>query len=603
LYADQCRWGDAERRDVSQSGWDWLIESIDIKRVYATIENFPVNDVVCLQYSFASNTNYEEVFKEQALVEAYSPGFLLPLILGALQDDVNNQSLEPKATLQGPLFVQRICEKGALSLALGALASKCSTIRRISVSILYHLMVAVDRPQSRNSSLWPCRKQMEMLLNAVQRSLILKHCDDHNSCAAAELNVPAIPGFSAIFLAKASFVLARPNDSLSPCINRAFLRSESDAGAFQDLTRLPAFIALFCSSADTSDLSTERKFALNLVKDGFTESTSYKLLTQCHCPELVLTAIEFALVRSSFGFDDELQILFATLTKVMKGGAEQVASHLVNRLGLVSWVRAFLVDTVTFPSAQARLAFLVMIAELFKLARSPESLMSVEDFVVATTGVAQAILFIALDHSYGERSTSKVATVVDPVLRETCDILFQLSQCQNAADSNALNNDGCQTYCRSDGIHPRSAVRFISELSSHPQLIQKAVTSFCVLPIRIEKEDTSPARQMCQVLLHNCRSFHDFSTESKIVLLRRVSFFLLNVYANIEKRNGILLSLLSWRNEFIGIPKLRHEWYACLKTLTPPGRKENVDLLSSSSNEAFWPLWILQYENDQFEVH
>jgi hypothetical protein len=62
--------------------------------------------------------------------------------------------------------------------------------------------------------------------------------------------IPKLPSLSAILLAKAALILSKPGDAMYSAMNKYFLKLNQNHGAYNDMTRLPAFIALFCSSSD-----------------------------------------------------------------------------------------------------------------------------------------------------------------------------------------------------------------------------------------------------------------------------------------------------------------------------------------------------------------
>lgn len=108
------------------------------------------------------------------------------------------------------------------------------------------------------------------------------------------------------------------------------------------MTRLPAFVPLFCSSSgDSLQLKLERRFALELVRDGFVCEDNYKLLVACHCPELLLTTLDCNRERSSSQEDDEDVLIITTLIKILRVGKFKASAHLVARLGLLPWLRSF----------------------------------------------------------------------------------------------------------------------------------------------------------------------------------------------------------------------------------------------------------------------
>ena len=588
-------------------------------RVYATIENFPVNDSILPQCSIENEMSYSEqngvetVPKQRNESRRYSLGFLLPLILAALNDDATIHSpktppAQPLQTLpaerrQRPLFLQRFYEKGAIALAISALSCTCPTLRKISVAIIGNFTAALNRQEAKNSASWHYRPQIGMLLQSIQRSLVLRLCEDTTKNLTESIDeVPQLPGFSAIFLARASIILSHPADPIYAAINRAFLRSDDDAGGFQDLTRLPVFVALFCSSVDVPDqLNAERRFALNLVKDGFFEASNYKLLTQCHCPELVLTSIDFASVRSSFGFGDDLQILFGTLTKIITAGADRAASHLINRLGLLAWARAFLLKKYVFPTVHGCAAFLEMLTTLLKLARVPETGMSVEDFVAATRGMAQCVVTFALKQSQHEQRMKHSKRSVGPVGHFSCEVLFILSEAQNVLNDDTLNTSGPQIHCQSDGIQVNCAIRFVDELRPHLHYVLKAIVAFCILPIHIDIRDIASLQQCCKMLIDEHRGLQNQTIESKLAILRRLSFISQHMHSVADETNHVLQCVLLWRSDCVSCLKLRRVWYDIIKTLIKQGNDQKVDFHMCVSNPSLLPLFIMQSEDNSGE--
>ena len=614
MYVDQLRWGDAADCGRQENGWDWLIESIEISRVYATIENFPVFDTI-LPYCCAPGeavevepNEGERIEKQRDDSRRYSPGFLLPLILAALNDDAEFQSssillVQPLQTpplerMLGPLFLQRLYEKGAIALAIASLSCKCLSIRKISLAILGLFTTALNRQDARNSVSWHYRPQIGMLLNSVQRSLILRFCDanKHNAPDLVD-DVPQLPGFSSVFLARASIILSHPADPLYTSINRAFLRSEEDAGAFQDLTRLPVFVALFCSSAETPEqLSAERRFALNLVQEGFTEVGNYKMLTQCHCPELMLTSIDFALVRSSFGFDDDLQILFGTLTHMIVSGDDRLAAHIINRLGLFAWARALMVGKYSFPNIHVYVAFLKMLNALFNLGSRHENVVSRSDIVAASRGMAQCVLNIAIEQPYNGQTKNRSRTSVDLVLSHTCEILLLLSQAQRATNVDTPDKDDFQIHCQPDGIVLDAAVRFVDELRLHPHYIPKVVVAVCTLPIKFYPADISSLKHLCTILVDTHKSLQNESNASKLAIFRRLCFITQSIVSVVDVTADVLQCLILWRSQCTSCSTLRQVWYEIIKTLVPFDSDRKVDFRMCTKDNYLLPLYILQNE-------
>jgi len=117
-------------------------------------------------------------------------------------------------------------------------------------------------------------------------------------------------------------------------MNKYFLKLEKGNGAYNDMTRLPAFIPLFCSSSE-DDAERERLWALQCLRDSFLEG--YNMVASCHAPDLLLTTLGRSRLDES-----ERQLILQVLTRLLQFGDLPATHHLLNRVGLLSWLRAFL---------------------------------------------------------------------------------------------------------------------------------------------------------------------------------------------------------------------------------------------------------------------
>ena len=313
----------------------------------------------------------------------YSPGFILPLILGALEnslsksthsslhDQTKNDSLNDEkdgstATTEFVVVTRAWGRRGSLSLALGSLCSECSSLRKVAVATLVHIKKALDTEEARKLSTWRERPQLAMIVDSVQRGLAVRiamRLDLHEQ-EPSSLNIPKLPALSTVFLARAALIIVKPGDQMFRPMNRYFLRLDDGHGAFQDTNRLPAFISLFCSSAnEPGQARRERLWALQLMKDSFVEAYCYRMIESCHAPELVMSTFQSIHSRQEDDqHDSERILLIDTLASMLENGGRRAASHLIGRLGLLSWIRGQLVfsDDVmrVLPSLGSRIAFL-----------------------------------------------------------------------------------------------------------------------------------------------------------------------------------------------------------------------------------------------------
>ena len=574
----QLRWGTVGEQP-SSGNWEWLLESIDLRRVYSTIDCFPTRDTLCPELDDGGTNGFRAEPRnvpvdgiEGKEPRPYSPGFLLPLLLGALEDNADRGSKEnnvvrddsePRSKAPGMMIEQRLCEKGGLALAVNSLSSDDAAVRKLSVAILGLLIEAVESRDAHQMVSWRERPQIAMLLNAVQRSLVVRATEDGTSTL---LSVPKLPGFSAVFLARASLLLARPSDNLFQAMNRSFLRTELDGGAFQDLTRLPVFVSLFCSSSnDSEQLKSERRFALDLVKDGFTGEECYKLLMACHCPELLLTSLESIRACSSMQREDEAFLLVKTLTKIVISGGEHAASHLIARLGLLSWLRSLLVGRPVheiIPTRSSRKELLVLLAEVIMKASDK---MSGEEFTASTSGLSQPLLSLTIESIDQTQSPPAQTSQNSPlsIIARTCEVLAALQRAlsKHNVEAGAQESPRC---CQSDGYSMSSAIKFLLSINSRKDL-ESAICSLCYLPVKDDPDESRLFKTFCETVLTSVSEGHGVTqTRSKLIVLQRVRLLSNMIEESIDERRQILLELLRWWSHCAREQELRKAWHQCL---------------------------------------
>mmetsp|Transcript_13539 Transcript_13539/g.27241 ORF Transcript_13539/g.27241 Transcript_13539/m.27241 type:complete len:812 (-) Transcript_13539:287-2722(-) len=424
-FMDELRWKgcDTERQEQNVTRkFDWFVDALDATRIRATISRFPIDDEVNPNISLddicaeqpshrqAEKTSMEtnqvliELFKlnrqnnlidtsikhgEARTLEPYSPAFVLPLILKTIESGMSpNKTItseknstyrsrdnEENQELMSPWnfskssisSIQQLCEKGAVSLCMASLSSLCEKVRCYAVSIFGLILRASHTIYALDSSSWRDRPQLVMILNSVQRSLLLrKACDETDSV------VPRLTPIIARFLARAAFVLPKPDDALYVSMNRYFLKSEADHGAFQDMKRLPAFMSLFCSSSDDPNQSrAERMWGLQMLSSGVVDASCYRLLTSCHAPELILSSFEnIRLSQASCEAKGaETCLLLESLTSMIDHGGYGAHVHLIRRCGLLSWMGSLCTSrslTAAFPTERSQILFCQLTNSLFE---------------------------------------------------------------------------------------------------------------------------------------------------------------------------------------------------------------------------------------------
>ena len=280
--------------------------------------------------------NSGDIWKGRGPDLRYDPSFVIPLIVVALESLVPEEHDEANSEQSADFaqLAQRLCDKGGLSLCLASLCSACPSLRKLAFSGLCLFLQAFDSEAAKDLTSWRERPQLKMLLNSVQLGFVLRKAMLASKGLSSE--IPKLPSLSAIFLAKALLILTKPGDIMYSAMNKYFLKLNQGHGAYNDMTRLPAFMALFCSASDEHP-ERERQWVLQCLRDSFLGG--YHMVASCHAPELLLTTLG----RTRLD-DVERLLILQVLTRLLQFGDKPATHHLLGRVGLLSWLHAFLVS-------------------------------------------------------------------------------------------------------------------------------------------------------------------------------------------------------------------------------------------------------------------
>lgn len=504
-----------------RQGWEWLVDSLNNDRVRSTLTQFPIadalvpspesdavsgstnandgsnkmnadmvddsesnssgvsdDDSLSTSSSASSLDEPDEVMPVSKIYSStdswrgtgedprYSPGFILPLVLGALeanlpvergvdesskesqdveQMEVDNDSVESEEEdfAQRQAFctiARRLCDRGCISLAIASLSSRCPLMRKVAVAICGLFLKALQMKESQEMKSWRERPQQEMIMASLQRGLAVRRAMQMKKIEEADtgvelgstnaskqrLNVTMLPALSAVFLAKALLIMSRPSDDMYGAMNKYFLRLNDYHGAFQDCFGLPAFLSLYCSSSD--DLircRTERNWALLTLKDGAVDEFCYRIISQHHVPELIMSS--FDSVCDQHGGKNELFLTIDVIQCLIQSGGSRSATHLIKRLGLLSWLHGVIswrsISSV-LPHATLKCKFLRLISAAVEsyCNEYPTSDSSDGDQSVflEKTPLADIVIRICLDES--EVSSNESHTI----LAAACDTLWTI---------------------------------------------------------------------------------------------------------------------------------------------------------------------------------
>jgi hypothetical protein len=438
----------------------------------------------------------------------YSPSFLLPLVLCALEDHLPIQAAgeSPKSAIviqetddsgdadnevreQRQSFIhfsRKLCDKGAISLALASLSSRCPSVRKVAVGICGLFLKALQMEEALEVKSWHERPQLELLMSSVQRGLAvrramqIKKADEGRDMR--KLNTPMLPAVSAVFLAKSLMIISRPADEMYGPINRYFLRLKDFHGAFQDCFTLPAFLSLYCNSSDDqSRCKIERNWALLALKDGVVDTFCYRIISHSHIPELIMSSLDSCMDNPQCS--GEVSLTIEVLSSLIQSGGSRAANHMIQRLGLLSWLHGIIswrdISSV-LPYTALRCKYLRLITNVVQAYTKTGSETQFFEKIPLSNSIIRICL--ATDGSGGDQDKYYDQTL----LEFTCDALWEI----HSADQKSHEID-----ISADCMHAQTSIddfaALVTMFVSHKEMFPKVLSSLCSLPFITTREDSS----------------------------------------------------------------------------------------------------------------
>lgn len=324
--------------------------------------------------------------------------------------------------------------------------------------------------------------------------------------------IPVLSSLSAVFLAKASIVLLKPGDTMYGAINKYFLKLDKSHGAYHDMTRLPAFIPFFCSSSEENS-ERERLWSIHCLRDSFLEG--YSIVASCHAPALLLTALG----RNRLD-DVERQAILQALVRLLQFGDKAAVRHLLDRVGLISWLRVFLFEHA---------------------ALSEDTKRSVLDLV--SVAVQKGVKYAREGHK-------------QQLALELCNLLEPLSSMD--APTFCVVVEGLVKLGYDEPLSP-AGVTMASSLTlllQHSSTSARMLEAICTAPVSLgKKEDTT---LYCESVL---RQLLDLPTAKVSVVLRRVCCLVPNCHTKLQVLHLVLDAHAR------GMQSGGEEYCQCLKTI------------------------------------
>ena len=465
----------------------------------------------------------------------YSPGFILPLVLGALEanfpkdantgnepqgaeemevdkedGDDDDESEEVAQHQAFSMIARRLCDRGCISFAVASLSSRCPSVRKVAVAICGLFLKALQMKESHAMKSWRERPQQEMIMASLQRGLALRRAMQMKKLAEADsgvelgsttapkqrFNVTMLPALSAVFLAKALLIVSRPSDDMYGAMNKYFLRINDYHGAFQDCFGLPAFLSLYCSSSD--DLTrcrTERNWALLTLKDSAVDEFCYRIISQHHAPELIMSS--FDSMCDQLGGKNELSLTIDVIQCLIQSGGSRSATHLIKRLGLLSWLHGVIswrsISSV-LPYATLKCKFLKLISTAVESYcneySTSDSSGGEQSVFLENIPLVDAVIRICLDESDASSNLESQT----PVLAAACETLWTI-YVADKKQGHAMQRVGLTTLAQMTDL--------LTKCVYNDEMFAQALTSMSALPYSVsgEDQDEHPSQLFCKLAL------------------------------------------------------------------------------------------------------
>jgi hypothetical protein len=459
-----------------------------------------------------------------------------------------------------------------LSFALAALCSMCPLVRKVSVGILAMFLKALRSEEAAGLQEWRERPQLLMLVNSVRRSLVIRNAAQKIEGSFDGCTVRRLPSVSAIFLSRAATVLAKPGDAMFVPMNKFFLKVELEHGAYQDLTRLPAFVSLFCSSSEEppGQSQRERTWALRLLEDGFLEDSCYRLVASCHAPALVQTFLA-TVQPAERDKDGKLNILIVrTLCRFLTDGGPNACTHLIGRMGLLSFLRCLLTEESMISEERAGALFrLIQLSLQGAVDMTNNDVYDSKTLVMEATGLARPTLDLAAK-IFDNLRTSAAATedmANESFIDRTIELLWSLKralEASHAEDAAALQG----------GVSLHSA----SSVLQGTGLRLKALLPLCALPIHVGKSEVDAIEKFCILalsVLHATRA--SVTSDDVVVVMSRTTSLLQSFDILPHESRPLRMQLIACRSICFRHEKGKRAWLQCMAEVSP-GENEPTEL-------------------------
>uniref|UniRef100_A0A7S2LSX0 URB1 C-terminal domain-containing protein n=1 Tax=Leptocylindrus danicus TaxID=163516 RepID=A0A7S2LSX0_9STRA len=547
--------GSSEDQRYSLSG----IVPLILGALEAHVPTEPEEDNHIEQENTPGHHHGGDISEEESTMESYG------MPLQDQQDEDSGRDVQYESYAE---IARRLSDRGAIALCIAALSCKCPEMRKVAVAALGLFLRAIHSKAAHNSSKWNVRPQLEMLLNSVQRGLALRRAvyteaNDANN----RIFVPLLPPVTALFIARASLILSRPGDHLYPAINGYFLRIADNHGAFKEVNGLPGFMSLYCSSDANHEYNKEERiWALQLLKDGVKDGYSFRIISKKHVPSLLLTSFEILSVHGSENCGEgERKFILETIQSMLENCGPIASTHLLMRVGILSWLKGFLVGdnfSKSLPTVFLRRSFLdlcstaVRCSFLLNIDEADKTSLMIDASELAGPLVslcAETIIEIENDENVSEKS--------EAFLKAVCNFFhnfgkgpFSLNEMDSMSNSGLVLKDSV------------TVISFVQKWDH--MLAYDLVHALAALPVATYDTDIVTSKEyiamILQIFLEYKRDDVELASQNNIL---KHATSLARFFGNDLVDNGIVKSILACRRLSLLAPDGHNVWIECLKAM------------------------------------
>lgn len=591
----------------------WLNERPAMERIPQICQNVEVPD---MELSDASISDSDAIDRDASPIDKkhdtvdldhwraldsddrYSPGATLPYILAVLEtfqgteasklkfendsDFKKNNSVEDISP-EMETFVKvshRLFHKGAISLAISGLGSKCIGIRKVSLAIISKFQKSLQIKGSQTNVSWKSRSQVEMAINSLQRGLLLTNAIKMRDQDVSERSfmVPILPMVSALFVSRSLILLTKPGDDLYPAINKHFLRLDDHYGAYKDCFSLPIFMSLFCSVNEHGEgiARKERLFALQLLKDGTVDELCYRVASKRHVPELLLSAFSSYLMQRSFTDESECLLILETIETLVKNGGHTSYRHYFKSVGIIPWFQSGIQTFIVQEKLQSYHLMLSFLNTFHYM------LQKYHTFLIEEEEEADTVSLLTLDSSNLLRALGELNNIMESsktkFLNEKSELLedIYLKIFCDVHDIEAIRwskstKMQIKPIIESYGFPISTALRLFHKADSNISL--KIIVVLCSFPLNLDVSDSKQHKNMVILYIEFLKALSQFllnqvdAVDACNLLFKNISVLSSDVRLTDSSRIDVIEELLRFRRIAVIEDRIKESWMNCLHNL------------------------------------